>query len=1150
MPKSKILMTELVSMSPQFLRSVHLERDFYAKDTDGYLVTRGSLSALSMLARGSTNPSYRAQSISGPYGVGKSALAMYFSRLLDKDMASMNGFRERARTCLAEVGERLIPADRQGYFTVLATGVRESLSSCLMRSLERSLQKSGKRNIQRRLFKRNLPTEGYSPRQVVEMFEDLARLAVQEGALGTVVIIDELGKLLEYAALHPEDDDIHLLQEMAEAASRSHEYPLWFITILHQDFSYYASHLGRSQQSEWFKVQQRFFDVPCMLDEGDTFQLVAAALSSSENPLISENKQILEAAKQCAKLAPRVPARDFITCCLSSYPLHPSSLVLLPPLFRRFGQNERSLFSFLSADEPFSLRDWVQKRPFQHDNPPFLRLPQLYDYTFHTLIGTKSNVYSARVWAEAEDALTRLSDAPPLEIDLLKSIGLLGLVGDASPISASRELLHTALASPTCSIEQIDSSLKSLESKKLVVFRRYRNAYRLWEGSDIDVTERLREAYQALALNSISLAVARDLCPSPPLVVRRHSFRTGMLRFLSVVPSGREELLTNTQLKNDCDGHIIQCLVQSEEEAKTISSYAQQVEDPSVIIEIGKENDELNGSARDVAALEWVNKNTPSLAGDRVARQELSERRLEAENIFRTEWEKIFEPGQKAFRCYWRGKEYSGLSNRKFASLLSDACDETFPSAPVVKNELINRRVLSSSASAARRNLIEAMILNPELPGLGITGYPPQRSIYESLLLQSGMHRKAFDGKWIFARPLDSDPGLQKAWDYIVQTAQSDDLKPKSIAELFRELSASPYGVANGFVPVLLCACLLVNSSGMALYEDGAFVPELTVQVMERLMHRPECFSLVSFGLSGERSEVTERFARGFHVDKGTLPIVRSIYARIKSLPQYTLTTKNLSPGAIAVREAILKAKSPERLLFAELPQALGIEPFQSNTENPSNADKLNRFFASLNTVFTEFVKCYPNLLERVRKGILTMFDISDDDKEWVAKISKIALRLSNAAIDSKLRVVMMRAKDGELGETEYLESIAAGMVGQPPNRWSRIDEDNFSRFIPELGTQMRIAESVQELRSVLEENEDGFLFTISDKDGKTVRRLVRFSKEEDDEVRNIAARLTGKEMSNRDKRIWLAALVEASRKLASPSPAEFSLFGGQQTNE
>ena len=52
MVAGKSNMNELISLNPRFLRSVHLERDFYAKDAiDGYLVTRGSLAALSLLSK-------------------------------------------------------------------------------------------------------------------------------------------------------------------------------------------------------------------------------------------------------------------------------------------------------------------------------------------------------------------------------------------------------------------------------------------------------------------------------------------------------------------------------------------------------------------------------------------------------------------------------------------------------------------------------------------------------------------------------------------------------------------------------------------------------------------------------------------------------------------------------------------------------------------------------------------------------------------------------------------------------------------------------------------------------------------------------------------------------------------------------------------
>lgn len=1142
MAVGKSSMVGLISLNPRFLRSVHLERDFYAKDAiDGYLVTRGSLAALSLLARGASDPSYRAQSISGPYGSGKSALAMYFARLLDK--TSTNVAREEARQYLGEIGEQLLPPSNQGYIPILATGARENLCTCLIENLKRSLQKSGRNDLLQRLLRKHKPVvtgARTDTRALVVLFEDLARLSIQENqALGIIVVVDELGKLLEHAALRPEESDLHILQEMAEAASRSYEYPMWFITILHQEFSQYASRLGRRHQREWSKVQQRFFDVPCMLDDTDALQLVAAALNNSEKAIVHENIHVQETDRACAMLAPKGSEVDFEKLCVSSYPLHPTTLLMLPALFKRFGQNERSLFSFLSADEPFSLSDWVQTQEFRANDPPFVRLPQLYDYAYYTLIGGAPNPQFARMWTEVEDAISRLGDAPPEEVDILKSIGLLGLVGDASRISASRELIRMALVSPSRSVQQIDNALKSLEAKRLVVFRRFRNAYRLWEGSDIDINERLAEAYQTLPPQSVTLAVARDLCPSSPLVARRHSFHTGMLRFFSVIPSSREGLMAATKMKENCDGCVVQCLVENDEEAESVASVAQQLEDPSVIILIGKENDELAESARDVAAIEWVKKNTQSLAGDRVARQELSERHLEAEMAFRSEWNRIFELGSKGCTCYWRGKEYRNLSTRGFASLLSDACDATFPYAPIVKNELINRRNLSSAAAAARRNLIEAMISSSEKQGLGITGYPPQKSIYESLLLRSGIHRNTETGKWIFDKPNNSDPGLQKAWDHIFKAVESNSLEPKPVAELFTELSSAPYGIADGFVPVLFCAYLLANSASTALYEEGAFVPELSTPVLERLMRRPGNFSVLKFGLSGERTAVTERFARGFKVNNGVLPIVRSLYARIGSLPKYTLTTRNLSPEAIAVRETILRAKSPERLLFIDLPRAVGCQPFQPTLNDSMNEGNVATFFDSLNSVFSELAACYPKLLDRIRNGVLDIFDIAEDESEWLTKIRKRASHLYNAVFDSRLRSVMVRASDAQLGEREYLESVGAGITGQPPSRWSQADEDNFARLVPQLASQVRAAESVQYLKSTLEDSEDGYLLTINGRQGEVIRQIVRFSHKERDEVERLSRILSNQDSFNTNRRILLAAITEAARQLAGPAPAK-----------
>jgi len=1150
---SRIEMGELISLRPRFLRSVHLERDFYAKDAaNGYLITRGVRSALSLLGRGFSDPSYRAQCISGPYGSGKSALALFFAKLLDQ--MSDNGLRDKSRPLMDGLSEQFFPPSGQGFITILATGTRESISTSLMRGIERSLKKSGQKTLYTELVRKHKfieKTNKADTRTIVDLFETLAKLAVEkEKALGTIVVVDELGKLLEHAALQPEDNDLQVLQEMAEVASRSDEYPMWFVGILHQQFTQYASRLGRRHQQEWARVQQRFFDVPCLLDDVDALQLAAAALDGSGNKRIRSNPYIKKAAKACAGLAPRGSEASFQELCVSSYPLHPTTLILLPALFRRFGQNERSLFSFLSANETFSLGYWIQNQDFTADTPPFLCLPHLYDYASHTLIGGSPTPQVARAWAEVEDAIMRLGDATVAEIDTLKTIGLIGLVGETSRIQASRQVLDLSLTSYHPS-QTIDRAIQRLIEKRLIVFRRFRSAYRLWEGSDVDISQQLLAAYQTLPAQSVVLSVAKDLCPSPPSVARRHSFRTGMLRYFSILPCSKDDLLSLLEIETQCDGRIMQCLVDNDERRLLVENICKTIRDTSVIVLIGRENDELAEAARDVAALEWVRQNTPALAGDRVARQELSERRLEAEMAFRSEWQKIFGPGSRNVVCYLRGEKRCNLSARAFAALLSDSCDTTFQYAPILKNELINRRQLSSQSNAARRRLIEAMISLGDHKGLDFSGYPPARSIYESLLFESGIHTKDDNGQWGFDRPNDSDPGLQKSWDHITRAISSENLKPKSISELFKELSGPPYGLSSGFTSVLFCAWLIANSATIALYENNAFVPELSAAVMERMVSKPDNFSGVSFKLQGERALVVERFARGFKVSRGILPVVRSLYARMGSLPEYTKMTNNLPPNAIAVRETILRAKSPERLLFIDLPAALGCKQFQSLPEDPVNEENIETFFNEINKAFKALINCYPNLLDYVRKGLLDIFDVSEAESNWRNKVLKRANILNKMATDFGLRTILVRARDAQLGETEYLESLGAVIASQPPNKWSKANEENFARIVPQLASQVHALESAQVLDSALQDGEDGYLLSINSRNGQSIRRVVRFSDKDRAEIDGLVRTMIDQKSGFNDRRIILAAITKAALELIEPKAAEESeVIRGTEVND
>ena len=71
------------------------------------------------------------------------------------------------------------------------------------------------------------------------------------------MIVDKLGRLLEYAVSNPSKSDPFVLQQLAELAARSCG-SLLFFAGLHQDFRSYAGNLSPTERAEWEKIRGRF----------------------------------------------------------------------------------------------------------------------------------------------------------------------------------------------------------------------------------------------------------------------------------------------------------------------------------------------------------------------------------------------------------------------------------------------------------------------------------------------------------------------------------------------------------------------------------------------------------------------------------------------------------------------------------------------------------------------------------------------------------------------------------------------------------------------------------------------------------------------------------------------------------------------------
>ena len=1082
-------LTSFVRVRQGGIRSINVERDVQqAALADEYVLTAQACATLSRILDGTgvISPT-RTWTLTGPYGSGKSYFGLFLMNLMCVSLPAHSHALAQLRQADPRLTERVLefihPNGSRGLLPIPITGFRSSLQMCLKHGFQQALQPLACNDQIHSLLSEDVWTSSTDSHKLLQWVERLLWLITQPdaGYTGIVLILDEMGKLLEYTAANPDSTDIYLLQELAEFANRNRETAFFFVGILHQAFERYAGNLDTTTQLEWAKVQGRFEDCAFQEPPDQQMRLLANALELGDQGL---PPAVIESTKRYAAEAiengwnPALMAtEEFTDLCVRAYPLHPTALVALPYVFRRLAQNERSLFAYLASSEPFGFQEFLQ----QQTPPTDIRLANLFDYLAANFQGRLYSSLRARPLTETLERLSNFADLDPLAMDVLKTIGVLNWLAEVSPLQASQARLYFALNAPDRSESQIQEAMRGLQSRSLVTYRRFNQTYGIWQGSDVDIEERMQEARQRLS-STFSLAETVQQFLSPrPLVARRHSYQTGTVRYFEVYyVDGQTHDQLSLEPSDGASGIVLLCLPANHAETEDFTRWAKASlaeQRPDLVVCIIKRTARMVELMNELRCLHWVKDNTPDLRDDPVARRELRTRVNMLTTLVQNELDRTLSTDQlsNAAGCGWfyRGEDVSTDARRSLSHLLSMVCDSLYPHSPRVWNELINRRTLSSQGAAARRNLIEAMLRQAAQPRLGITGYPPERSMYESLLHVSGLHRPVGPAYWEFFDPSDEDPlRLRPLWQAIADYVFATSPEPRGVQELFGQLTGAPYGLTAGVAPVLLCAFLIVQRDETTLYQEGSLLPEPDIADWEVLLRRPELFAVAGCRVTGSRTAVVERLARGFHVAPATMPVVRELIRRLKGLPEHAWRTQRLSDSALAVRRAIEGARSPERLLFLELPAALGCPSF---AEDDVDLGQVEAFFDVLNRVLTELNSATPRLLIRARDSLLSAFGLPLGEEGW-QHFRKLAGELEPQVTQPSL-LPLLRRVAGATDTRAALDSALAYVADRPLRSWSDADAERFGRQAQALGKLFRAERNgghahasltpIQETRSV-----------------------------------------------------------------------------------
>lgn len=984
-------------MASEFTLSVNILRD--ANRTISYIKTPNGERAANQILN-DFKKGTRSFTLIGSYGTGKSSFLVALEQTLSGYYPhfNLNAFKNQTVECINMVGEYASLADSLADLLDVSSGKKRSTN--------------------------------YILEALYNRFHDL-----NNPDAVVLLAIDEFGKFLEYAAKNNPESELYFIQKLAEFANDPQRNFL-LLTTVHQNIDSYAYELTKSQRQEWSKIKGRFREIPFNEPVEQHLFLASEFIKDSAK---SSNPNI----ESACELAINSKVVSFNAELLKeiSVNLYPMDLIAASAIaqgLQFYGQNERSLFSFLESTDQAGLSR------YDSTNNPFYNLACVYDYliyNFYSHLTTTQNK-DFLLWASIAHALEEVEGRFEKGVNdyfkLVKTIGLLQLFSHKGANLGRVFLIE--YANNCLGISEPGKLISDLEGFKIIALRTVLNRFVLVGGMELDINIALEEAGAYVDEVRDVTTLLKKQIQFDSVLAKEHSYKTGTPRHFSYEIS-EQPIDLNPQGETDGFINLIFNEFLSEKDVQKTSESC----DNAILFGFYRNSLKVKTQLFDI---EKTRKVIAENKDDKVASKELETILLHQENLLKHFILKRFYGADSDVVWYFQGNQIEFSNKRSFNKFLSEICNLVYSKSPAYKSELVNRHKLSSAVSSAKKSFFLSLTENWDKPDLGYDKdrFPPDKTIYETLLKANGIQLlsdKLQDGLEI--NPNSSFYDVWKASeDFLYGTKNGK----RPIGEFLALLRNKPFKLKEGLIEFWVGSFLFIKRNDFSLFASGSFVPNLTMDILDSLVWNAKDFEIKAFNLEGPRFEIFNNYRILLNqqpTDKESIEsfieTVRPFLVFYRNLPEYSKKTTRLQKQTIEFRKTIAAAKDPEKLFFEEFPVALGF----SISRLTESAEALLDYSNTLQTSIKELRTSYTSLLDRFEEFIQNeIIGESIAFPQWKETLKTRYKKLKPHLVLQNQKVFLQRIDAPLETRDDYLESLSIAIMGKASKGFSDQDELSF----------------------------------------------------------------------------------------------------------
>lgn len=912
---------------------------------------------------------------------------------------------------------------------------------------------------------------------VVELYESVVKSLKARGYLGIYVVYDEFSKFLEANISAASVSDTKMLQDFAEKCNRSGENELHLLLISHKEIANYIDKLPKAKVDGWRGVSDRFRHIHLNNNFAQTYEIISTVIMKDATgkweKFKSDNRvkfDQLRARYSGHPIFSDTDKKEFDRTIYECYPLHPVSTFILPRLSERVAQNERTLFTFLSADGTSTLSAFL--KGLSDTDFKVITPDMIYDYFDPVFQKEPFSGDLHRNYILTKNILEQIKDQV-LESKIVKTISLIYLLGQFDKLSPVKEEI-VGIYSMEYASSDIEAAIAHLIKDEYVVYLKRSNDYlKLKETSGVDIEQKISDTISSLGpafslKNTLNASnIDNYLYPS------RYNDDKEMIRYFEFV------FVEEKELEGDINWNI-----------KAESVHA----DGVVFAVVPEDNESIDTVKQKILTSSKGCERFIFILPKKAAAIRKILQEYEAVNVLRDkakndsvlfeEYEVIYEdlrdvisefisgythPEEYKSVYIYNGEEKKILRKAALTGLASDICFATFSETPVINNEAINRDYITSMANNSRNKILAGLLRNVLEPNLGLTGTGQEVSIMRSTLIRKEVLLDDENGVRINLNP--SDKQMKHVLALIAGFIMDAKKNGRVCFSQLYDVLISPehhIGIRSGVIPIYIAAVFHEYSEDIILQNDIGQLP-LSADTLQMINAKPEDYYLTYLDWNPEKqlfvTKLSEIFSQYVIEAEKNLSAYEYVASAMKrwylSLPRFTKETngfgeKTINPRYRKMVKLLKRSLTGHELLFEKLPEAFGYGKF--NEELAESIEQAKNFYDSeidaLKTVLiTETKKIFSIASNRVN---LDHVSLSSVIKDWCETLDPhVFEQLFENGTDKCLGLFKEVTND----EGAFIDRLAKAATDLRVEDWG---DDTIDRFSNSLKMYRKTAESFQ----------------------------------------------------------------------------------------